>query len=336
MSTEPQRVLISGATGFIGRHLVHRLLQRGDHVLVLTRQEAKAAALFGSRVRAVVDLEAVRDDESIDGVINLAGEPIAARPWTRRRKQRLLTSRLDVTRRLLALVQRLHVKPATWINGSAIGYYGVRDDQPLHEKSPSAEIFQAQLCRSWEQCAAGAEAHGVKVALLRIGIVLGRDGGALPALARPVRFGLGICLGSGEQWMSWIHIDDLIELIVFVLDQRTLAGPINATAPEPVTHRQFMHTLAASMQRRLLPFAVPACLLRAALGELAQLFVDGQRVMPARAQALGFEFRYPGLDAALADWVARDSGAVVIRRRQKKRRPETAGVGNRSCEKAAD
>src|SRR5262245_11015783 len=185
---EPKTVLVTGATGFIGRKLVYRLVGRGDGVIVLARSAAKAADLFGPHVDLVTDLAHVPAETRVDAVINLAGEPIAGAPWTRRRRALLLESRLGVTRPLLALVERLAVKPTTWINASAIGYYGARDDDASsNEKSAAGKGFQADLCRSWEETAARAAEHGVKVSTLRIGVVLSGDGGALPALARPVR-----------------------------------------------------------------------------------------------------------------------------------------------------
>jgi uncharacterized protein len=301
-SSAPKTVLISGATGFIGRALAYRLIERGDYVIVLTRDLAKAADLFGPYVEAVTDLRTLRADRRIDAIVNLAGAPIAGGRWTRRRKIELLASRLTITQALLECVARLETKPRTWLNASAIGYYGVHaDDEGLHEKCAPQARFQSRLCTTWEAAAAQASAFDVKVAMLRIGLVLGRDGGALPALSRPVRLGLGCVLGSGAQWVSWIHRDDLVDLAIFVLDQETLAGPINATAPSPVRHTELMRAIAATLQRRLLPFRVPASGLRALLGELAELFVDGQRVPPVRATALGFGFRHATIESALAE-----------------------------------
>lgn len=293
-------VLVTGATGFIGRRLVRRLVARGDDVIVLTRDHDKAVDAFGPHAEVYADLEQIDTHRRIDAIVNLAGAPIATMPWTARRRRTLLESRLGVTGALLELVARLERKPRTWVNASAIGFYGARrDDVRLHEKTPAGAGFQSRLCAEWEALAARAREHDVKVAALRIGLVLGTDGGALPALARPVRLGLGCVLGDGSQWVSWIHIDDLIALIEFVLDQGNLAGPCNATAPEPVKHGHFMRALARSLRRHLTPLKIPAPLLRAALGELAELFVDGQRVLPERAIALGFEFRYRKIDDAL-------------------------------------
>jgi uncharacterized protein (TIGR01777 family) len=301
MSEHSKHVLITGATGFIGRRLAYRLIERGDRVTVLARNPAKAARLFGSQAAVVTDLAALPTTARIDAIVNLAGESIAGGLWTARRRALLLGSRLAVTQALLTLLARLASKPSVWLNASAIGYYGAQaGDSPLHEKSASGQGFQADLCRQWEETAAPAAAQGVKVALLRIGVVLSRDGGALPALARPVRWFVGSVLGSGQQWVSWIHVDDLLALMLFVLDRQTLAGPLNATAPTPVRHAELMTAIAAALRRRLLPLAVPAFVLRGALGELAELFVDGQRVLPERATALGFRFRYATIGAALA------------------------------------
>ena len=304
-SAEPKTVLVTGATGFIGSKLVYRLVSRGDGVIVHARNAAKAADLFGPHVDVVTDLKLVPPETRIDAVINLAGEPIAGAPWTRRRRALLLESRLGVTRALLALVERLAVKPTTWINASAIGYYGARDgDDALNEKCGAGKGFQAELCRRWEETAARAAEHGVKVSTLRIGVVLSGDGGALPALARPVRLLAGTLLGTGRQWFSWIHVDDLLDLISFVLAEKTLAGPVNATAPVPVRHDELMKTIASTLRRPLWPVRIPASILRFGLGELAELFVDGQRVTPDRLLALKFRFRYATLGAALEQALA--------------------------------
>lgn len=301
-----RHVLITGATGFIGPKLVHRLVERGDHVSVLARNAAKATGLFGPHATVVTNVASLSADTRIDAIVNLAGESIAGGLWTARRRRLLLDSRLGVTNALLELVERLAVKPTTWINASAIGYYGARDgDEPMHEKTAAGTGFQAELCRRWEETAARAAAHGVKVSALRLGVVLGGEGGALPALARPVRLFAGCVMGTGRQWFSWIHINDLLEVVLFVLDQKTLAGPINATAPVPVRHAELMATMATALRRPLLPLKIPARVLRAILGELAELFVAGQRVLPDRLLALDFRFRYSTIDLALAQALER-------------------------------
>jgi uncharacterized protein (TIGR01777 family) len=291
---------VTGATGFIGRALVPKLLSAGFGVIALVRNARKAAALLGPRVELTTDVGELGAERHIDAIVNLAGESIAGGLWTRRRRETLLASRLGVTRDLLRLVARLERHPRTWLNGSAIGYYGARfDDEPLDEHANAGAGFQAELCRRWEETAAEAAAHGVAVTALRLGVVLGSDGGALPSFVLPARWHVGLAFGTGRQWFSWIHRDDLLALMLFALERGDLTGPINAVAPHAVRQAELMRTIAAVLGRWQLPGAVPAVLLRAALGELAELFVDGQRVAPARASALGFQFRYPSLESAL-------------------------------------
>jgi uncharacterized protein (TIGR01777 family) len=304
----PKRVLLTGATGFIGPKLAQRLLARGDRVLVYARNPAKGRRLLGAEADIVSDLAHVPSTAHVDAIVNLAGESIAGGLWTRRRRERLIGSRLGVTSALLELVARLDAKPTTWINASAVGYYGARDgDEPLDETANAGTGFQTELCRRWEEAALEAGNHGAHVALLRFGVVLGSDGGFLPAMARPVRLFAGTVMGTGRQWFSWIHIDDLLDALLFALDRERLAGPINATAPNPVRHGELMAAIAAALHRPLWPIKVPAPLLRAGLGEMAELFVDGQRVLPVRLQALHFRFRYPTIDAALAQALPRSA-----------------------------
>ncbi len=297
-------VLITGATGFIGIHLVRSLLARGDALIVLTRSPARARELLGQQVQITSELAALGASTSIDAIVNLAGARILDRPWTRSRRAVLMSSRIGTTNALVALGERLERRPRVLVSASAVGYYGVHGDESLDEQAAQQPVFQSMLCQQWEQAANAAERLGIRTVTLRLGVVLGRDDGALPALARPVRMGLGAIIGTGSQWTSWIHIDDSVRLIEFCLDSAVLRGAVNAVAPGAVTHRAFQQQLAATL-RRPLWLRIPGPLLRAALGERAQLLVDGQRVVPARASAAGFQFRYHDLGTALQQLLGR-------------------------------
>ena len=294
----PRVMLVSGATGFIGGHLVRRLISRGDQVIVLTRDAGNALDRFGPHVRIVTSLKELDDDTKIDAVVNLAGAPIMGLPWTRARRAKLIGSRVETTRALVALMSRLTRPPRVLISASAIGFYGARAHEWLDENSTPGADFQSQLCREWEAAAMGAEGWVGRVVRLRIGFVLGRDGGALPQLLMPVRLWAGAILGRGTQWVSWIHIRDLIRLFEFVLDTPAVCGPVNAVAPMAATHIQFQRALGTALHRPVW-LRVPAFILRAILGEMATLLVDGQHVVPRRAIEAGFRFRFRQLSGAL-------------------------------------
>jgi uncharacterized protein len=287
----PRTVLVTGATGFIGGHLVRLLISRGDKVIVLTRRAEVALDRFGPHVRIVTDLNDLDSKERIEAVVNLAGAPIMGFPWTRKRREKLIASRVETTRALVSLSDRMVRPPRVFVTASAVGYYGVGGDEQIDEHGRPASMFQSKLCQQWETAAEAASSTGARVVKLRIGLVLGRDGGALPPLAGAVRLGFGAVLGSGKQWVSWIHIDDLIRLFEFALDTPALRGALNAVSSNPVTHRAFQCAMAKALHRPLW-LRIPAIALRLALGEMAQLLVDGQRVVPARATELGFRFRY--------------------------------------------
>ena len=290
--------LITGATGFIGSHLIKPLLRRGDRVIALARRPARARRLLSPKVHVVASLDEVHDETSIDGIVNLAGERIFGLPWTAARRRKLLASRIDTTHAIVDLCNRLHARPAVLVNGSAIGYYGVRGDETLDESMPSQTMFQSRLCSEWEAAAFAAATSGMRVTCIRTGVVLSGDGGALPRLARPVRWYAGAILGTGHHWLSWIHIDDLIRLLLQILDNGRYTGAINGTAPEPITYAEFYRLLGRTLHRPIW-MRVPASLVRAGLGEMSQLLVEGQRVIPRRAQELGFEFRYSTAARAL-------------------------------------
>jgi uncharacterized protein len=289
------QVLITGGSGFIGRALARTLAAEGHGVTVLSRTPAAARGVLPPSTVVVPDLAGV----TADAVVNLAGESLGTHRWNAARKRAFIDSRVDTTRRLVEWVQHLPRRPAVMVSGSAVGYYGARGDEPLTEDAVPGDEYQSALCRAWEDEARRAEALGVRVCRIRIGIVLGPDGGALAAMRLPFQLGLGGHLGDGRQWMSWIHRADLVALILWLLTG-SQAGAYNATAPQPVTNREFARTLAASLRRpAVLP--MPAPMVRLLVGEMAHLLLTGQKVLPARAQAEGFTFRFPELAGALQE-----------------------------------
>lgn len=290
------RWLVAGGTGFIGRRLVESL--GAASVTVLTRNPARAA--FGGSVRVVSDLAAIAAAERFDVVVHLAGEPVAGSPWTPARRKRILCSRPSVAERLVALVERLEVKPPVWINASAVGWYGLRGDEPLDESAEARDCFSHEVCAAAESAATAAEAYGIRVVQLRIGLVLAREGGLLAQLLVPFRLGLGGRFGAGTHWMSWIERDDLVRLIAHVAADDSIRGPVNATAPNPVTNADFVRALGRAVRRPAF-LRIPRLPVEALLGDLArELFFGGQRVLPARALESGFEFRRRDLRGALA------------------------------------
>ena len=296
-------VLVTGATGFIGSALVAQLLARGDSVVALSRNATKARRKLGARVQIVESLAQIAPSAVIDAVVNLAGEPLAGGPWSAARKQRFVDSRVQTTAQLIDLFERLASPPAVLVNGSAVGYYGERGDDTLDERDGPRAEFLSTLCQQWEAEARRAEMLGVRVCLLRTGLVLGAGGGLLAPLLLSSRLGLGAVFANGRQWQPWIHIDDEIGLILHLIDHPTLSGPFNATSPEPVTQRELMDTLATVLNRpRWL--RVPASLLKLS-GEMSVLFMVSQRVLPTFALESGYVFRYPALATALRQIIGR-------------------------------
>lgn len=291
-------ILITGGTGLIGRALCKALRVDRHRLTVLSRKPESVAPKCGADVAAMASLDEWTPQRHFDAVINLAGEPIADRAWTAARKQALRDSRIALTEKLVARIEQAEHKPAVLLSGSAIGYYGNGGDRELGEDSPPGTDFAATLCRDWEAAARETERYGVRVCLLRTGLILSRDGGMLGRMLPPFRLGLGARLGDGRQWMSWIHIDDYVAQLRWMLRDDTLRGPFNMTAPHPVTNAAFTRTLAHALHRPALFFA-PGFLMRPVLGERATLLLDGQRVLPRKLQAQHARYLYPELAAAL-------------------------------------
>ncbi|VWC31590.1 TIGR01777 family oxidoreductase [Burkholderia metallica] len=296
----PGNVFVTGGTGFIGETLVNQLLDAGHAVTLLARDPLRAAYLFRGRVRSVTSVEQLRPHERFDTVINLAGAPVLGARWSKRRQALLLASRVGVTESLMRWVETAEVKPRTWIQASAIGYYGVRPaDERLDERSSAGTGFMSALCRQWEQSAQPLERHGVRTVVLRLGVVFG-PGGALRPMLLPHYFGMGGRFGDGAQVMSWIHRDDVLRIVARAIGHPDMRGVYNAVAPAPLTQREFVQVVSKVL-RRPAWLHVPAAPLRVALGEMAGLLVDGQRVMPARLHQDGFMFRFPTAEYALRD-----------------------------------
>jgi len=287
-----QNVLVTGGTGFIGQRLVEALVTEGHFVTVLTRDPAKSDDLTHP-VRVITSLDRIHEDERVDAIVNLAGDPVANGLWTARKRARIIESRVATTAKLHALVKRLKRKPACLVNGSAIGWYGVRGDEVLTEEAAPGPAFVHDVCAQWEEAAEQVAVEGVRVVCLRIGLVFGVEGGLLARLLTPFEFGGGCNLGSGRQWMSWIERDDLIRVIARAIADDSLQGAVNATAPEPVRNADFTRALAQALHRPAI-LRAPAWLLSMVLGEMGrETMLGGQRVVPAKLLKAGFRFHHP-------------------------------------------
>ena len=312
LSGRSGHVLVTGGSGFIGQSLVPALVEQGMRVSILSRRDRLPGVLRSDRVRAVRQLADIAQDDAIDAVINLAGARILGQPWTAARRVELLRSRAGLTQDLVAWLASRSVKPRCLLSASAVGFYGVQpqgDDRPLAEDAPAQAVFMSRLCDQWEQAAGAASQLGVSVACMRFGVVLGQ-GGALPMLLLPVRLGLGGPLGGGNQWLSWVHIDDLLGALAHAwrtLESSPASGAklvYNVTAPGAVRQREFSRIAAAVLHRpNFMP--TPGWPMRLLLGEQSDLLLEGQRVAPARLQREGFTFRYPQLQPALEQLTGR-------------------------------
>ncbi len=294
------RILITGGTGLIGRQLCALLLAGQHEVSVLSRTPRMVPARCGAKVRAMASLTEWTPEVAFDAIVNLAGAPIVAARWSERRKHLLRDSRIALTEALVNAIGKARHKPAVLLSGSATGYYGDGGDTPMTETSGHGADFGAGLCLDWERMALRAQGYGVRVVLLRTGLVLHPSGGLLGRMLLPFKLGLGAQLGDGRQWMSWIHMRDYLALMLRLLDQSGATGAFNMTAPEPVTNAEFTATMARVLQRPTL-IKAPAALLRLGLGEMSELLIGGQRVLPTKAQAIGYRFSFPKLEDALRD-----------------------------------
>ena len=293
------RTLVTGATGFIGTKLVAHL----PRAVVLSRDAESVRRRLGVRDAYAWSPESGPPPsavfEAVDAVFHLAGEPVAEGRWTAEKKRRIRDSRVLGTRHLVAGLAASPTKPRVLVCASAVGYYGDRGDQALDESAPAGRGFLPEVCAAWEREARAAEGLGIRVVHARIGVVLARDGGALAKLLPPFRLGAGGRLGSGQQWMPWIHVDDLVGLLVHAAAHDQVRGAMNAAAPRPVTNADFTRALGRALHRpAILP--VPSLALRVLLGEMSEVLTASQRVLPTVAERTGFAFRYPDLDGALA------------------------------------
>ncbi|MFS1422386.1 TIGR01777 family oxidoreductase [Shewanella sp. 10N.286.48.B5] len=291
------KILITGATGFVGQQLVH-LLQEEHKLTIVSRNIEHAEAVLGNKHHYLSGLDTLDNLNEFDSVINLAGEPIVGKRWSQQQKQRICDSRWNITARLAQLIQQSTTPPASFISASAIGFYGRQGQEPVDEHSQAHDEFSHQVCSEWEHLALKAQSENTRVCVLRIGIVLGKNGGALAKMLPPFKLGLGGPIGKGTHGLSWIHIDDLTHLIEHLINSNDAKGIFNATAPNPVNHKQFAQSLGFTLKRPA-KIPTPVLALRLAMGEMADLIVEGQFVLPKRTLASGFNFKYTHIDPAL-------------------------------------
>lgn len=303
MAAIPSPVLVSGATGFVGKALCATLKDRGVPFTAFSRRPDRAKSLLPGvkevyRWRPKLEPAPLAAIQGAGALVHLAGESVAGR-WSAAKKQDIRESRVTGTRHLVDAIGEAKSKPGVLVCASAVGYYGDRGEEELTEESGPGGDFLAEVCQAWEAEARRAEEFQVRVVMLRIGMVLGRDGGALKQMLIPFKLGLGGPVGNGQQWMPWVSLDDLIDIILYAIEFAKVKGPVNATAPNPVRNREFTKTLARILRRpAFLP--APPFGLKLVLGEFADLLLASQRVIPKRLQEAGYEFRHPTLEEALS------------------------------------
>ncbi|MAJ69663.1 MAG: TIGR01777 family protein [Alteromonadaceae bacterium TMED7] len=292
------QIFITGGTGLIGQRLIARLAPE-HHITVLSRSESKARAALPAEVSVIDNLDSIANFDDYDVIINLAGEPIADKRWTSQQKHQICQSRWQLTTALVTKINASSTPPHTFISGSAIGYYGRQGDKPGTENNTQPhQEFAHEVCQRWEQIAETVKQH-CRVCLLRTGVVLAAEGGALEKMRLPFKLGLGGPIGSGDQYMSWIHLDDMVEGICFLMTNDQCSGPFNLTAPQPVTNKAFVSTFASALNRPAF-MPMPGFALKVMMGEAADMLLTGQRVIPQKLLEAGFEFKFDSVDKAFA------------------------------------
>ncbi|WP_408095455.1 TIGR01777 family oxidoreductase [Peredibacter sp. HCB2-198] len=298
------RVLVTGASGFVGQRVVKELLKNKHEVVVLTRNIAKSALNLGSRCKFVqwdaVSVPSQQAFEGVEAVINLMGEGLADKRWDDAQKRRIHDSRINGTHLLIKAIADMPKKPKVLVSASAVGIYGNRDAEEITETSTTGSDFLANLCKEWEAEAFKAKDLGLRVVVVRTGVVLGRGGGALKKMLPVFKLGAGGPIGNGKQFMSWIHVDDLASIYVEAVTNPTLQGAVNGTAPYPATNKEFTKALGKALHRPAL-MPVPAFALKAAFGEMSSVLLEGQRVLPKKIKEQKFRFHYPTLEMALKE-----------------------------------
>lgn len=299
------RVLVTGATGLVGRSVVKKLLAQGFEVSVLTRNIAKAALSLGSQCKFFLWPDTTTPPpaeafEGVDGVVNLMGEGIADKRWDDDQKKKIHDSRIVGTAQVLETIKGMARKPKVLVSASAVGIYGNRENEEITEESSLGNDFLANLCKEWEEEALKARELGLRVVLMRTGVALGNDGGALKKMLLPFKLGLGGPIGSGKQYLSWIHVDDLGGMYVEALKDPSFSGPVNGTAPYPATNSEFSQKLGKALGKpAILP--APGFAIKLIFGEMSQVLLEGQRVLPVKFKAKKFRFEYPTLEMALKE-----------------------------------
>ncbi|MFD2046444.1 TIGR01777 family oxidoreductase [Ornithinibacillus salinisoli] len=288
--------LITGGTGFVGKHLVKALHKGNHHTYILTRSPENKQH---TDMATFIDYDyPVEQLPVIHGVVNLAGESLFGY-WSKQKKDKILASRIETTEKVIAIMKQLDKKPDVFINGSAVGFYGISEDKMFTEETKQAgNDFLAKVVVEWEKTAKQAEPLEIRTIYARFGVILGKEGGALPLMSLPVKLFAGGKVGSGEQWMSWVHIDDVIELLLFCIFNSHVEGPVNVTAPNPMRNKDFIKVLAHVMKRPYW-FPTPGPLFRLAVGEMSQLVLKGQYVLPQKAEKNNYSFLYPEVERAL-------------------------------------